>query len=316
MLIILWSNNHKKKAMFKKTIIGTLIIGCIVSSCNNDDDSGNVPTESNVTLNLSGLEDLGSDYLYEGWIIVNEAPVSTGTFSVNSAGELSSTSFMVNTESLKAAAAFVLTIEPNPDPNPAPSDTKLLKGDFGTGNTATVGLGPVGEGDFSASAGGFFLRTPTDEASGTANNGNDQFGVWFGTPGMPPAANLTLPVLDAGWKYEGWVVANGVPISTGTFTMNNTADDNAGNLNGFSETASNGPQLPGEDFFRNAPDGVTFPLDVRGKTVVISVEPFPDNAAAPFLLKPLVGTAGTDTAPTSYTFELNSASFPSGSVTR
>ncbi|WP_103864326.1 hypothetical protein [Aquimarina sp. I32.4] len=303
--------------MLKKAIIGILVMGCIAISCSDDDDSGNVSTESNLTVNLNGLEDLGSDYLYEGWIIVNGDPVSTGTFSVNSSGELSSTSFAVNTESLNAATSFVLTIEPTPDPDPAPADTKLLKGDFGTGNTATVGLGPViTEGDFLDSAGNFFLRTPTDEAPMTANNGNDEFGVWFGTPAMPPVATLTLPVLDAGWKYEGWVVSEGVPISTGTFTMGGSADDNAGASDGFSETASNGPQLPGEDFFRNEPDGVTFPLDVRGKAVVISVEPFPDNAAAPFLLKPLVGTAGTETAPTSYAFELNSESFPTGSISR
>lgn len=302
--------------MFKKAIMGALVIGCVASSCSNDDDSNNVSAESNLTFNLTGLEDLGSNYLYEGWIIVNGTPVSTGTFSVNSEGELSNTTFSVVTESLKTATSFVLTIEPNPDPNPAPADTKLLKGDFGDANIATVGLSPVAENEFSGSSGNFFLRTPTDETLGSANNGNDQFGVWFGTPGMPPVASLNLPTLNPGWKYEGWVVSNGVPISTGTFTMTSTADDNVGDINGFSETASNGPQLPGEDFFRNAPDGITFPLDVREKTVVISVEPFPDNSTAPFLLKPLVGTAGTGTAPVNYPFEFNSASFPSGSVSR
>ncbi|WP_062061078.1 anti-sigma factor [Aquimarina longa] len=301
--------------MFRKIVMGALVIGCIASSCSSDDDSSGV-TESNLTLNLTGLEDLGSNYLYEGWIIVDGAPVSTGTFSVDKDGKLSSTSFKVNSKSLSTATSFVLTIEPNPDTNPAPADTKLLKGDFGTANTATVGLEPVGKGDFSTSSGNFFLRTPTDEASGTANNKNDQFGVWFGTPGMPPVADLKLPVLNAGWKYEGWVVSEGVPVSTGTFTMSTIPDDNAGDANGFSEVASNGPNLPGEDFFRNAPDGVPFPLDVREKTVVISVEPFPDNSAAPFLLKPLVGTAGKDTAPTSYPFKLNSKSFPSGNVSR
>ena len=302
--------------MFKKTIIGALVIGCIASSCNKDDDSNNVPAKSDLTFNLTGLEDLGKNYLYEGWIIVNGVPVSTGTFSVNNEGKLSNTTFSVISESLKKATSFVLTIEPNPDPNPAPADTKLLKGDFGTGNTATVGLDPVAEKGFTGSSGNFFLRTPTDENLGSANNGNDQFGVWFGTPGMPPVASLNLPILNAGWKYEGWVVSNGVPISTGTFTVASAADDNAGDINGFSETASNGPQLPGEDFFRNAPEGITFPLDVREKTVVISVEPFPDNATAPFLLKPLVGKAGTQTAPTSYPFEFSNASFPSGTVSR
>lgn len=303
--------------MFKKVMLGTLAMGLIAVSCSDDDnDSGDVITESNLTLDLHGLEDLGSGYLYEGWVIVNDAPVSTGTFSVNDAGVLSSTTFSVNTETLNAATAFVLSIEPDPDPDPAPAPTKLLRGEFGTDNTATVGLGPVG--DFTNAAGTFFLRAPTDEdvPNGASNNMNDQYGVWFGTPGMPPLPNLTLPALTDGWKYEGWVVGDNGPLSTGTFTGFDVRDDNAGDPNGFSETIFDGPPLPGEDFFRNAPTGVTFPLDIRNRMVVISVEPDPDNSPAPFVLKPLVGTAGMDTAPADYNFGLNAASFPTGSVSR
>jgi len=291
-------------------------MGLIAVSCSDDDDSGNVVTESNLTLDLNGLEDLGSGYLYEGWVIVNGAPVSTGTFSVNDAGALSSTTFSVNTETLNAATAFVLSIEPDPDPDPAPAPTKLLRGEFGTGNTATVGLGPVG--DFTNAAGKFFLRAPTDEdvPNGAPNNMNDQYGVWFGTPGMPPLPNLTLPTLTDGWKYEGWVVGDNGPLSTGTFTGFDVRDDNATDPDGFSDTVFPGPPLPGEDFFRNAPAGVTFPLDIRNRMVVISVEPDPDNSPAPFVLKPLLGTAGMDTAPAEYDFGLNAASFPTGSVSR
>ncbi len=300
--------------MFKKVIMGVLALGAIATSCNNDDDAG-VPN-GNLKVNLTGLEDLGEGFLYEGWVIVDGSPVSTGTFSVNEAGALSETSFSVDATKLSAATAFVLSIEPDPDPDPAPAPTKLLSAAFGTSNTATVGLGPVGEGDFTEAAGSFFLRAPTDEAPGSPNNGNDENGVWFGLPGMPPTANLTLPTLNAGWKYEGWVISDNGPLSTGTFTAVDTFDDNTGAADGFSETAFDGPPLPGEDFFRNAPEGVTFPLDIRNRRVVISVEPDPDNSPAPFLLKPLVGTAGTETAPTSYNFELNEVSFPTGSVTR
>ncbi|MDY8137749.1 anti-sigma factor domain-containing protein [Aquimarina sp. 2201CG5-10] len=300
--------------MFKKAIIGVLAMGFIAVSCNNDDDAG-APV-SNLTLNLSGLEDLGNGYLYEGWVIVDNAPVSTGTFSVNDSGELSQTTFSIDAATLNSATAFVLSIEPDPDPSSDPAPTKLLRAEFGTGNTATVGLGPVGDGDFNASAGSFFLRAPTDEAPGSPNNGNDENGVWFGIPGMPPSPSLTLPTLNPGWKYEGWVIGDSGPLSTGTFTAVNDFDDNVGDADGFSGTASNGPQIPGEDFLRNAPTGETFPLDIRNRMVVISVEPDPDNSPAPFLLKPLVGTAGTDTAPASYTFGLNAASFPSGTVSR
>ncbi len=304
--------------MFKKTIVGVLAIGAIVASCNNDDDAGSPSVNSDLTLELSGLEALGTGYVYEGWIVVpgETVPVSTGVFTSVTFPQ----TYAVDKEQLDSATAFVLTIEPAGETGEAaaaPSNTKLLKADFGTTNIANVGVDPISiEGDFADAAGNFFLRAPTDEALGTVNNGNDENGVWFGLPGTPPVASLVLPKLDTGWKYEGWVVDGKELISTGTFTMVNTADDNAGAADGFSETAFDGPPLPGEDFFRNAPEGVTFPLDVRGKAVIISVEPFPDDSAAPFVLKPLSGIAGMDTAPANYPFEYSSSTFPSGTVTR
>ncbi|WP_109300586.1 anti-sigma factor [Aquimarina sp. AU474] len=299
--------------MFKKLILGALAISFIAVSCSDDDDSPN-NDQSNLILNLSGLEELGSDFVYEGWIIVpgETLPISTGTFTNINFPQ----TYPVNREQLAAATAFVLSIEPAGETGDAalmPAATKLLRAEFGTGDTATVGIGPVG--DFTTAAGTFFLRAPTDEAMGSPNNGNDENGVWFGTPGMPPSPNLTLPTLT-GWKYEGWVVSDNGPISTGTFTSFDMTDDNAGDPNGFSGTEFIGPPLPGEDFLRNAPDGFTFPLDIRGRMVVISVEPDPDDSPAPFVLKPLVGTAGMDTAPATYDFELMTDNFPSGSVSR
>lgn len=289
-----------------------LAIGFLAISCSSDDDA--TVAMSDLNLNLTGLENLGNDFVYEGWIIVNGSPVSTGTFSVNDSGALSQSTFSINANQLASATRFVLSIEPAIDNDPAPAATKILAGDF-SGTTATVGLGPVtSSGDFSAASGTFFLRTPTDEMPGAGNNGNDQYGVWFGNPGMPPTAGLNLPPLADGWKYEGWVVVDGVgPLTTGTFTSFGTADDS----NGFSGTENNaGPPIPGEDFFNNAPAGFTFPLDVRGRTIVISVEPSPDNSPAPFLLKPLTGTAGNATAPSTHNLSLNAASFPTGTIVR
>lgn len=291
----------------KKLLLSMFVLG-VLASCSEDD---NGPSAANLTLNLSGLENLGSDYVYEGWIIVNDSPVSTGVFTVNDSNVLSATSFSVNAEDLKNATAYVLTIEPTNDPDPAPSDTKLLSGMFSS-DIATVSI-DAQVGDFSNANGTFFLRTPTDESNGM-NNGNDQNGVWFGTPGMPPTPNLNVPSLSSGWVYEGWVVVDGVgPISTGQFSdaSAQTPDD----LAPFSGM-NPGPPVPGEDFFENAPTGVDFPLDVRGRTVVVSVEPSPDNSPAPFLLKPLVGVAGQETAPATHDLGLNAASFPTGTVSR
>ena len=289
--------------MIKKMFLAVLAIGMIATSCSNDDDNVG-PTNSDLTLNLSGLESLGSNFVYEGWIIVDGAPVSTGTFTSVTFPQ----TFSVNTTQLNNATAFVLSIEPVVDPDPAPAATKVLRGEF-TGNSAMVNTGLIG--DFSTASGQFFLRTPTDETGG--NNMNDEYGVWFGTPGMPPTPNFVLPVLPEGWAYEGWVVGDSGPLTTGTFTAFNTVDSS----NGFSGIENNaGPPIPGEDFFLNAPAGETFPLDIRGRTVVISVEPVPDDSPAPFALKPLVGTAGNDTAPATHSFGQNLGSLPTGSVSR
>lgn len=289
--------------MIKKMFLAVLAFSFVATSCSSDDDSSS-PTNSDLVLNLNGLEDLGSDFVYEGWIIVDGSPVSTGTFSSVTFPQ----TFSINTTQLNSATAFVLSIEPAVDTDPTPAATKVLSGNF-AGSAATVNTGLIG--DFSSASGEFFLRTPTDE-TGT-NNMNDENGVWFGTPGMPPMPNFNLPVLPAGWAYEGWVVGDSGPLTTGTFTAFNTVDS----TNGFSGLENNvGPPIPGEDFFLNEPAGESFPLDIRGRTVVISVEPVPDNSPAPFALKPLVGITGNDTAPATHSFGQNLGSLPTGSVTR
>ncbi|PWH83002.1 hypothetical protein DIS18_00135 [Algibacter marinivivus] len=294
--------------MIKKMFLLVLAAGIFATSCSNDDDG---IVTSRLNLSLDGLENLGNDFVYEGWIIVDGNPVSTGVFTVNDNGDLSETSFSISKETLDSATRFVLSIEPAIDSDPAPADTKLLVGDF-TGNSANVNSAIVG--DFSNAAGAFFLRSPTDEIDpGNPNNMNDQYGVWFGTPGAPPTPNFVLPTLSAGWAYEGWVVGESGPITTGVFTDFDGRDD----FNLFSgDEFKMGPPIPGEDFFLNAPAGETFPLDVRGRTVVISVEPVPDNSPAPFAMKPLVGTAGQETAPATHNFGQNLGSLPTGTVTR
>ena len=290
--------------MIKKMFLAIIALGIFATSCSNDDD--NTSTNANLTLSLDQgkeLSALGNDFVYEGWIIVDGNPVSTGTFSSVDFPQ----TFSVNAAQLSSATRFVLSIEPTNDTNPSPADTKVLVGDF-LGNTATVNTGIVG--DFNNASGAFFLRTPTDE-TGT-NNGNDENGVWFGTPGAPPTPNFVLPTLPAGWVYEGWVVGETGPITTGTFNVFNTVDS----FDDFSETSQSGPPVPGEDFFLNAPAGETFPLDVRGRTVVVSVEPVPDNSPAPYVMKPLVGTAGQTTAPATHDFGQNLGSLPTGQVSR
>lgn len=312
----------KTKILASSLFVASLLLG----SCSDDDNTTEIETNSESTTNtlalsLTGLENLGSDYVYEGWIIVNDSPVSTGIFSVDDNGDLSADSFEIDIDQLAAATNFVLSIEPSVDPDPAPSATKLLIASF-DGDTATVtsnfvpGINEGEDADFSDVAGIYFLRTPTDESAGSENNMNDESGIWFGTTAAT-AGFTGMPELEqaSGWRYEGWIVVDGTPLSTGTFTSFDAVD--SGNL--FSGTENNdGPPIPGEDFLLNAPDGITFPLDLRGKTTVISLEPYPDNSAAPFAIKPLLSAIATDaaTAPTTHDFGQNLSSFPSGTISR
>lgn len=275
------------------------------TACSDDDTQATEQLE----LNISGLEDLGSAFTYEGWIIVDGSPVTTGTFDVDDSGALSKTSFEVDAADLETATTFVLTIEPRPDLDPAPSDVHILAGDFnGTSADLTVGHGAALASDFTAAAGTYILATPTD---GMENN--ERSGLWFLDPMAGPGAGLDLPELPDGWKYEGWAVINGTPVSTGTFTSAATADDAAP----YSGTLP-GPPFPGEDFLDNAPAGLNFPAELRGATAVISIEPSPDNSPAPFLLKPLVSPIG-GTAADHTPFQMSNnaaATNPTGTVTK
>ncbi|WP_299385267.1 anti-sigma factor [uncultured Lacinutrix sp.] len=269
--------------MIKKMILGALALGFFATSCSNDDDAAAaVSTTSGLTINLDGLEALGDDFVYEGWVIVDGSPVSTGRFSSVAFPQ----TFQVNTAQLSAATTFVLSIEPTVDPDPLPAATKILAGDF-SGNSAAVNSNLVA--DFSLVEGAYILATPTD-----LDNTNESSGVWFLDNSSGSAVTgLTLSTLSDGWKYEGWAVIDGTPVSTGTFTDASMQDDNAA-TSPFKGDAGNGPGYPGEDFLQNAPAGMTFPTDLKGATIVISVEPSPDNNPAPFTLKPLAHMVPSD----------------------
>jgi len=290
----------KTKLFLMLAVVGTLIF----SSCEVE------PTTGDLTLNIDGLQDLGSDFTYEGWLIVDGSPVSAGLFDVDASGELTQTTFELDIESLENATAYVLTIEPKPDNDPAPSAVHILAGDFNSNsvNLSVNHSSAIGT-DFLAATGDYILATPTDGGMMTDENS----GLWWLNPTTGPGAGLDLPVLAAGWIYEGWVVIDGQPISTGRFLSADGVDD----LATFSGSSA-GPPFPGEDFLMNAPTGLTFPLDLSGKTAVISVEPVPDNSDAPFLLKPIVGSIPANaTDHTLYSADNNAAATnPTGTVSR
>jgi hypothetical protein len=298
---------HRSRGLLGAAAL-TLIIA--TGACEDGTSPG-----ADLTLSFQGLEPLAGGFHYEGWAMLASGPVSTGKFNVASGGGLITTAgaaipggtFRPDVD-LDGATAIVITIEPAGDTDRVPASTKMLAGNL-SGGTAALNIAGAQAlaTDFATAAGSFILATPTD-----GPNTNERSGIWFLRPGTPsPTASLTLPTLPAGWRYEGWVVISGRPVTTGAFTMASGADAAAP----YSGTQA-APPFPGEDFLRNAPAGLTFPPDLAGGMAVISVEPFPDDAAAPFTLKPLTGAIPANAAAgTNYALARNSAAFPTGTAT-
>ena len=283
---------------FKKWAF-TACIAATLAACGGSDGPS-------LDVQVTGLENLGASSVYEGWLIVNGAPKSAGRFTVNDKGIMSQNSFSATNADLAAATAYVLTIEPANDNDLGPTKTHLLAGDFDSARsqaTLRVAHSAALGNDFTAATGKFFLATPT-------NPGTDDQGIWWvDASSGTMQAGLTLPTLPDGWVYEGWVVVDGKPTSTGRFAKASGADsDGAGVAAG---TAGSAPSFPGQDFINPA-------KKLPGGMAVISIEPEPDNSAAPFLLKPLLTNpiANATGAANSQTM-LNQASKvnPTGTVT-
>lgn len=310
-----------------KLTAAAFTVASLFVACNDEDitenDSNNIEEVSTeeelatLTLNIDNLEALGDDFLYEGWLTVNNQTVSTGRFSDTSFPK----TFKVNKDKLKKATSFEITIEPK-DENEAelltPENTKIIAGNFEvdeaiiSSNNSVVSSRSVID-TFEKSWGKYILATPTDGGADT----NEESGIWFlDNSNGSNEVGLGLPTLSTGWQYEGWVVINGKAISTGTFTNVNGADSNASN-SPFKGTVNNGPSFPGEDFLMGSAAGIDFATDLRGATVVISIEPNPDNSPEPFLLKPLSHVIPLD-APlhTAINMDLGPVVKISGKVTR
>lgn len=297
----------------KKSALFLLSLSIMAASCTKEEDDTDTNTGSTtktLSLNISNLEAIESNERYEGWVIVDGAPVSTGLFTVDQQGVLSETTFEIPSETLDAASAFVLSIEPFPDTDPAPSAIKILGGAFNSA-TAMVNvehMAALGSSYNTASA-TYILATPT-----TTDMSDELSGVWFlDNSSGSPMQGLNLPTLPSTWVYEGWAVINGMPISTGRFTALDMQDD-AANFSGMDAT---GPPYPGEDFVQNAPMGLNFPTDLTNATIVISIEPEPDNSPKPFAFKPLVSMPSSATSHTAINMTNQvSTNFPSGTVSR
>jgi len=231
-----------------------------------------------VILAIDGLSPAAPG-LYEGWLQVDGSPISFGRFDVTADGKLvdpfgddvDPRGFRV-TAAIDRVEAVFITLEPPADRDADPSTGVVLAGPVhGEARDVALTVTDAVGAALGTARGRFMLRTPTSAATD-----DESRGVWFGDAGGAPL--LELPLLPAGWRYEGWVLRGDAAFPTGRFAAPDGPDeDGAGDQGG----AEPPPSLPGQDWLDEGPGRLT-EGDAR---VVVSVEPdgrpYP---ARPFLI--------------------------------
>ena len=300
-----------------KLFAAFVLIAAVVmtAACGGDDDATMPIETTKVTLNFSNMPQLDGLY-YQAWALVGSYGYSLGKFNFNSSNQMIDTTGALITDNeflIDVGLAYMdgigITIEPEDDSLGTPT-TYLLGGDVdGTSATLTTEHEAGMYASFSTLSGKYILATPTN------GTGNDELsGIWFidNSSGFA-SKGLNVPDLSSTWSYEAWVVIDGTPVSTGTFSSPSDADDSL--LYGSTQTA---PLFPGDDFLLNAPAGLTFPLDLSGKSVFVTVEINPDpdpDTPSPFkILEADIATGATDHL--TYTMQvIASSNIPSGTAT-
>ncbi len=245
------------------SIFGIAIL--LLTGCDYFENSDTLDSTT-VEINISGLPAIPDSMTYVAWFDNEDSKIDS--VKIHSADAVDG-KFYYKSEMLlsdiQQAQLFWLTIEEENAVNDSTfniSNRIVLGGRFALGGcNLAIGEKALSFDNYSVT---FNLLTPTD-----GPNLNETSGVWFveiDTAGEF-STGLNIPELYGGWIYEGWVEVNGEYLSTGRFESTVGAD--LSKLYGESGT---GLPYPGEDFLTNAPQDVTFPLDLSGKMIYISAE--------------------------------------------
>lgn len=254
-----------------RTILAGLTL-CALAAC------GDTPTEitplpraigevQGVLLQVDNLRPLdpSTQGIYYLWALLerNRAELM-GSFQVDASGEIvdetgAPIDIFRNSEfSVRKTLRLLVTIEiPGPAPE-SPSGMQILSGTVidGVANL-TVPISTT----ITSASGSLRVFTPTD-GPGT----NETSGFWF--IDLEGAPSLLLPDTTGALVYETFVELGGQTVPVGRFERADQEDD----ANQFSADVVEAPERPGEDLLVNAPEGLTFPADLSGARVTVSLE--------------------------------------------
>ncbi len=303
------------RAATRLPVLGALLLALALLSACGDETTG--PTGAvDVVLELENVRPLDpeTEGSYQGWVVDGDDQIhSAGRFTVGPA--LSATV----ASPIASPAHLFITVEPPGDADDAPSQQKLLGGTF-QGDRAELGIVRyLTSGlELEEAPGTHALFTPSDNLE-LGYPSHEDAGIWlFNLFGDTADASFYLDFtpLSRGWTYEGWVVrdygsASEVWLSYGKFQPDQRRqarfrdDTGLGPFSGQIDYEHAMPQeivMPGDDWVANphgypVPGGLELPLDLNGSaaegipsryTHVITVEPMPDTAEAPWLARPFL----------------------------
>jgi hypothetical protein len=295
-------NEEKMKSAL---LLFILILLIAFFGCENEPDIVTVPDEgTQITVNLQNLPAIGDTVSYVVWLyypVVTEVPVKVGVID-NVTAQTASKTFPLFLTDLRTSSSVVITIQsPN---DTVPGATRVMagtiqanSGQLNISNALAVGAA------LDSAQGNYTLFTPTDTL-----NAEQRSGVWFvnynGGDLLPGLVNM--PVLAAGWRYEGRVEVGGIVLSTGRFTNPNQADAQAPYSGTHRQIG-----FPGEDFLYNSPAGITFPFNLGGARLNLVI--VPNNNVSSEGITIMSADIPADAAPfTTYGMNLNPI-VPSGS---
>ncbi len=304
------------------SILTVAALPLLLLGCGDGDEATGPSGSSSITLTLNGLEPLSGGLNYQAWAVVGTEANPWGyplvLFNIDEEGRMvDPAADTILSGPFHAGVdpgsiwGLGISLEETEDLLNYSSSTFILAGELLQG-VADMSTEPWPAFDLSlAAAGGeFILATPTD-----SDPENELSGVWFLDPSADPATpTLNLPEAPIGWEYEAWVVLDDQPLSIGKF-LDPAGPDSDNPYSG----SSAAPSLPGEDFLTGAPTGLTFPLDLSGRTVFVTLEPRGEwdvEPGSPFFLRILEGEVPAEGAPkTLYSMTSRTDQLPTGTAT-
>lgn len=293
----------RKTLSLPGTVLTSIVLTLGTQGCDIQGELAAPEVNANVTLSFDGLRPLPVGLNYQAWLVVGTRDDFWGSplvlFDVDEGGQmvdpvsdtLLAGPFPTN---LKAGEVFAVAVslEASNTLVAYSSYSFVMSGEVaqGTADLSHENFLAFGASLFEA-AGRFVLATPTDD-----DPENERSGIWFmDTASTPAEAGIDLPEAPEGWNYESWVMLDTQPVSLGRFLSPVGPDSSGVHSGGLAP-----PPFPGEDLLTDAPTGLTFPADLTGARVFVTLEPWMEwdkEPEAPFFIRLLDGQVPPEAVP-------------------